>query len=111
MEYHSLKNKKDFESVLKYGRNAKEDFLVLKFVPNNLTKNRFGIIISNKVSKKATLRNKIRRRIKAIILKKLLMIKKYFDIVILTRPGIQNKNFKEIEKTIEKVFTKAKIID
>ena len=104
-----LKRKKDFEKVLKEGKGFKEDFLFLKFSPNNLKKSRFGIIVSQKNSKKATLRNKIKRRIKAVINSKLSKIKKEVDVVLVALPGLETKDFWEIEETINQLFEKAKI--
>ncbi len=105
-----LKKKKDFGLVIKKGKGFKEDLLILKFICNELGKNRFGISVSQRVSKKAVVRNKIKRRIaSAIGLKP--EIKKGLDIVLIALPGIETKNFLEIRKTINKLFEKAKIIN
>jgi len=104
-----LKRKKDFERVFKEGKGFKEDFLFLKFYLNNLKKSRFGIIVSQKISKKAIIRNKIKRRIRAVINSKLPKIKKGMDIVLVVLPGLETKDFWEIEDTINRLFEKAKI--
>lgn len=107
---YCLKRKKDFEKILKEGKGFKEDFLVLKFVKNNLKNSRFGIIVSQKISKKATIRNKIKRRIRALIYSKLPKIRENIDGVLITLPGLENQDFWEIEKTIDKIFEKARIL-
>jgi len=104
-----LKAKKDFERILKEGKGYKEDFLFLKIIKNNLNQSRFGFIISQKVSRKATLRNKIKRRLREIIKNKLTKIKKGIDILIIVRPGLENKDFWEVEENVNKLFIKAKI--
>lgn len=104
-----LKQKKDFTLVFKRGKGFKADTLFLKVIGNNLDKSRFGIIVTTKTSKKANTRNKIRRRIKAIIFQKLPQIKNKLDVVLSTRPGIENKDFRETEAEITKIFEKAKI--
>lgn len=112
-----LARKKDFERVFREGKNFKEDFLVLKIVkghhpPTARQKmTRFGIIVSQKISKKATLRNKIKRRIGEIIRLKIKKIKKGADIIIIAIPGLETKDFWEIEETLNKLFLKAKIIN
>lgn len=105
-----LKKKKDFEKVLRTGTGLKEDFLILKFVSNNLKKSRFGIIVSLKISKKATIRNRIKRRLRQLIRLKLSEIKKGIDVVLIATPGLETKDFWEIEETINRLFKKAKII-
>lgn len=74
------------------------DFLCLKCKPNNLNKNQFRIIVSLKVSKKAVIRNKIRRRIKEIL--RQIEIKQGYDIVVITNKEIINKSFREIKERI-----------
>lgn len=105
-----LKKRKDFESILKQGKGFKEDFLVLKMIRNNLKQTRFGFIVGVKVSKKASLRNKIKRRLKGLVRIKLEKIKKGFDVILIAKEGLENKDFWDIEKVISKLFSKAKII-
>jgi ribonuclease P protein component len=101
-----LKKKKDFEKVFKMGKGYREDFLFLKTTKNNLKESRFGFIVSKKISNKAVIRNKIKRRLRAIIQKKIPRMKKGMDIVIVTLPGIEDKSFQEIEKNVNKIFAK-----
>lgn len=106
-----LKKKKEFEKVFKKGRFLKEDFLILKAIPNNLKNSRFGFIISSKVSKKAVVRNKIKRWLRNIVLFKLKednQMKEMMDVVIIVKPGILIKNFQEVEVVINKIFQKLK---
>jgi ribonuclease P protein component len=106
-----LKKKKDFERVLKEGKGFKEDFLFLKILKNNLEFSRFGFIVSQKVSKKATVRNKIKRRLREIVRLRLKRIKRGIDGVLIALWGLENKSFKEMEETINKIFKRAKIYD
>lgn len=109
MVFDRLKRKKDFQKVLKEGQALKGDFLFMKFLANNLKRNRFGIIVSKKVSKKSVWRNKLKRRIKESIRKILteVVIKNYYDIVLVARPGLEKKNFWEIKEILEKLLKKA----
>lgn len=104
-----LRNKKDFDKVFKEGRGFKEGLLYLKFRNNNLEISRFGFIVSQKVSKKAVVRNKLKRRIREII--KGTKIKKGLDVVLITTSGLENKDFPELAETVNKVLTKAGIIN
>ena len=107
---YRLKRKKDIERVFKNGRGFKEDFLILKVAKNNLKDPRFAFIVPSKVSKKATLRNKIRRRLSELVRLKIKKIKKGIDGVLVAVPGLEEKSFWEIEETINKIFTRAKIL-
>ena len=106
-----LKKKKDVERVFKKGKRSKEDFLVLKTVKNDLKNSRFAFVISRKVSKKATLRNKIRRRLSELIRFKIKRVKKGMDLILIAVPGLEEKDFWEINETINKLFQKAKCFE
>jgi len=106
-----LRKKKEFERVLRKGKGVKEDFLVLKIIKNNLPQTRIGLIVGIKVSNKATLRNKIKRRVKALMAAKLPKIKKGFDIVLITKPGIEERDFWEMAEILDKLLKKVKIIN
>lgn len=105
-----LKKRKDFKLVFKKGKGFKEDFLVLKRIKNNLKRTRFGFIVGRKISKKATTRNKIKRRLRGLVRIRLGKVKTGFDVVLIAQPGLENKDFWEIEEIISKLFNKAKII-
>ncbi len=103
-----LKKKKDIERVFKSGRGLKEDFLILKAAKNGFKNSRFAFIVSSKVSKKATLRNKIRRRLSKLIGFKIEKIKKGIDFILMAVPGLEEKDFWEIDETTNKLFKKTK---
>lgn len=104
-----LKKRKDFEKVFKQGRGFKEDFLFLKVIENNLEVSRFGFLVSQKVSKKAVVRNKIKRRLRELLKTKLPEIKKGIDGVLIALPGLEDRDFWELEKILTKLLEKAGI--
>lgn len=105
-----LKKKKDFEKIFRKGKGFKEGFLFLKALTNNLKFSRFGIVVGKEVSRKATLRNKIKRQIREIVRAKLAKLKTGIDVILIALSGIETKDFLEIEKTIDKLFKKAKLL-
>ena len=110
-----IKKKKDFEIIFKKGRNFKNNLFILKFINNNLNQNRFGFVVSQKISKKATVRNKVRRRLVEIVKKeekKLKSLEKDFngkDLIIIALSGIEEKNFSEVKENLESALIKIKI--
>ncbi|PIP24687.1 MAG: ribonuclease P protein component [Candidatus Nealsonbacteria bacterium CG10_big_fil_rev_8_21_14_0_10_36_228] len=104
-----LQKKTEIVRVFKKGKGFKEDFLILKLVKNNLEKSRFSFIISQKVSKKATTRNKIKRRLSEIVRLKLKKIKKGIDVILIACPGLEEKDFWEIEESLDKLFLRANL--
>lgn len=105
-----LTKNKDFENIFASGLSLNSKLFKVSILKNNLHYNRYGIIISNKVSKKAVLRNKAKRQIKAIIQQNQGKIRVSFDIVIVTHPSIINAPFIEIKQTLAYLFHKLKIV-
>lgn len=93
-----LTKKKDFDLVFQKGKGAKIGHFVFRTVKNSLTKSRFGFIVSKKVSNKATIRNKTKRRLRAAASQ--IKLKNPSDIVIVALSGAEKIGFVEIKKTI-----------
>ena len=112
-----LQKKKDFEKVFAQGKGFRQDLLFLKAVKNDSETLRFGLVVSKKISKSAVKRNKVKRRLREIIRSQLQNYPSFeagqknkgLDIVIVSLPGIEQKNYQEIEEAAQKLFTKAGI--
>jgi len=104
-----LSKKNDIKKVFKKGQTFKENFLILRLRENNLKESRFGFMVSQRVSKRATLRNKIKRRLNEAVKMKIKKIKKGVDGLFIARPGLEAKDFREIDEAVEKLFKKYAI--
>lgn len=99
-----LTKKKDFQVVFQNGKSVKSRFLYFKILKNNLKKSRFGFVVSKKVSNKANQRNKIKRRLRSIVLNNLTRVKKPVDVIVIALPGITKEKFSDIKEAVTKVF-------
>ena len=106
-----LRKKKDIERVFKQGKGFKQGFLFLKIAKNDLTLNRFAIVVSKKISLKAVIRNKIKRRLRAATRARLNEMEQGWDTVIVAQQGLENENFEEIKKLLNKLFAQAKLFN
>lgn len=104
-----LKKKKDFERALNLGHTSSGDFFILKQVPNELSCARFGLIVSTKVSPRATDRNKLKRQVNEIIRLNLKEIKIGFDVVVIFKRSAQGKEYLRLEKELVALFIKNKL--
>lgn len=113
-QINRIKKKKDFERIFKNSKSLKSTTqgapLIFKITKNSLGLNRFGFVVSQKVSKKATVRNKIRRRLSEAVKAEIENIKIGTDVVIIALPGAEKKDFLEIKGTVKDTLVKAKII-
>lgn len=102
-----LKGRKNFKKVLHLGeKKVTSNFIMLAM----LTKNNFvrvGFIVSKKVSKKAVLRNKAKRRLKAAVsqITKLKKLNKNFDYIFIARKRVLSSSFNLIVKDLNETIT------
>ncbi len=105
-----LTKEADFKLLAKKGRPFYSSLFTIKLLKSKDTDSRFGVVISSKVSKKAVVRNKIKRRITEVIRLSMPKIKSGFDVMILVKSIVAEKSYQEIKEDIEKLFKKAQLL-
>ncbi len=103
-----LKKNKEFDLVFKKGQTVYGQFLGVKVIDNHLNTNRFGVLLSTKVSKLAVIRNKYKRKIKTIIREENLKIDGGRDCVIIVLPQILGKKYQDIKTELQIILKKLK---
>jgi ribonuclease P protein component len=99
---YRLTRDQDFKRIYKNAPKLRSHFLSLRFLPNQRETSRFGFIISNTISPKATQRNKYRRQLRTIILKNLKKIKSGFDVILKLERVPQEKLNLEMKFLLQK---------
>ena len=105
-----LTKESDFKLLAKKGKPFYSPQITFKLLKNNQQESRFGIVISAKVSKKAVVRNQLKRRISEILRLSLAKIKPGFDVMILINKALIEKNYQEIEKELNSLLKKTKLL-
>ncbi|MCK5475746.1 MAG: ribonuclease P protein component [Candidatus Pacebacteria bacterium] len=105
-----IRKQKDFENIYSKGVYCSEGFLAVKFIGNKELFSRFGFIVSKKISKKAVERNRIKRILRESIRLSKSQIKKGYDIILITRNGIESRTYREISNTVEKLLMKSGLL-
>jgi len=106
-----IRRKKDFEIIFKNSKSVKNNLFIFKIARNNLGLNRFGFMVSQKVSKKATVRNKIKRRLAEAIRPEMKNIKIGTDLVLIALHGVDKKEFSEIKEAAITLLKKAGLLN
>jgi ribonuclease P protein component len=105
-----LTKNNDFDAVFKKGKSCYRTCFGIKILKkDDSIINRFGILLSTKVSKKAVLRNLYKRRIRVILREENQKLKEGYDCAVVVFPLILGKNKKEIKSEIQIAFKKLKL--
>lgn len=99
-----LKKEKDFKKIYRFGKKKKATFFIIRYLPNKFIDSRFGIVVPTTTTKKAVIRNLIRRKISEIIRLNLGKIKKGYDIIFLVFKLPTKDKYQILEKEILTVF-------
>jgi len=110
-QVNRVKKKKDFEALFKNSRSFKNNLFIFKIAKNSLEINRFGFVVSQKVSKRATVRNKVRRRLASAVRAEAKNTKAGADVVIIALSGIEKKEFSEVKEAVKNTLIKSGLID
>lgn len=105
-----LKKREDFAEVFSKGAYAGYDGLSIKYARNSLDTSRIGFPVGKNYSKKAVVRNRTRRVLRAAIGEYLADIKPGFDIIVMIKPAYQNIELAKTTTELKKVFQKANLL-
>ena len=110
-----ITKKEDFTNVRHNGQIIQSQSFAFAYLESQKDANgaelpsRFGFIVSTKISKKATERNRVKRMLRKIIQDNLPITKSGVDGVFLTKQLILKKKPEEVEQEIKGLFTKLRI--
>jgi ribonuclease P protein component len=98
--------KKEFEEVKEKGRTYQAPLLAMVIFKKEDEEKKFGLVVSKRISKKAVIRNKIRRAVYEALRKQLGKISNGVRGIVLVRTAIVGKRAEEIEREIEEIIKK-----
>lgn len=105
---HKLTRRRDIEKLAKTGQSLRSVFFILKIIPNKLNNTRWVIITSTKVSKKAVVRNRLRRQAREIIRLNILNETTGFDCMLIVKDTAVGITYVDLQKDLLKLYEKAK---
>lgn len=113
-----LRHPEDFTAVYRRGSRCHGTHLTLRAlfiqggaVGESPIPTRMGISISQKVSKRAVVRNRIKRQIRAGWRHLLPRLKPGWDVVIVVQPAAVGCNYGEFLRELEQLLVEAEVLD
>lgn len=104
-----LRKTKEIEAVFASGRSAYLGAIGIKVAKNSLDIPRFTVLVNKKVSKKAVLRNKLKRRIREILKKQLVNLAPH-DFVIICQPAALSLELPELRQNLQGLLVKLRML-
>lgn len=101
-----ISRSKDYNNIYRYGKKIPGKYIIMYIMPSYQGINRFGIVTSKKVGN-AVVRNRVKRRIRAILEQDLENIKGSHDIVIIGRRHINEAEFDALKRDILRGWKRA----
>lgn len=102
---HRLAKQNDFRKVFARGKKIASQFFVVYFLKTDLKNPRVAVIVSNKISKQAVVRNKLKRRMREIVKKNLKKLA--HDIIVSAKPAALNQKYlklsEDLASSLEKI--------
>lgn len=112
---HRLKKNRDFGAVYRKGSRQSTKYLVLRTHRSgvNATKIpiRIGFSISQKVSKRAVVRNRIKRQLRAACHQLLPELQPGWDVVIVVRTAAVQCDYFQFLQQLRQLFAEAEILN
>jgi len=96
------------KDALKKGKAVSSDFFYVKFIPTGDVPTRFSVVAGLKVSKKAVIRNKIKRRVREIARTNIFGAERGYFIAIIVKPSAVSKDFLFLKKDLAEILRKIK---
>jgi ribonuclease P protein component len=97
-----LRRREDFERLRRSGLVRTQALMVLSMLPNTLTHNRYGFVVSKQLGS-AVARNRVKRQLREAIRMLHPSLRSGYDVVIIARRALLGQPFAVIVRTIEEL--------
>lgn len=103
-----IKDRKVFNNIIQTGSFYKNKLFVIYIKERKNENTKFGIAISNKIGK-AHLRNKLKRKVRAIMDNNKKLFKNNYDYIIMIRKACLEASFQEMNDSLVSLINEIKV--
>ena len=104
-----LRRPADFAALQRGGTSRAHPLLVLRAVRNDLERTRVGFSTGRRLGT-AVVRNRVRRRLRAIVRALSSRIETGWDVLIVARPGAVEASFEQLAAALERLLRRAGVL-
>ena len=99
----------DFQRVWDNGKSWSHPLIIVRAAANGTGASRFGFVAGKKVGN-AVRRNRTKRRLREAVRHRLATIPPGWDIILISRAGADEVEFKDIDAAVESILRRAHLI-
>ena len=103
-------HREDFRNVSERGKTARSSFLFMQWIRNAARVNRFGFIVSLKVSRRAVVRNRVRRLLAECVRHHVTFESTTYDVVVVARSGAATVPGAQVCRDLVQLMNQANIV-
>ncbi len=107
---HRLHNRRDVERVSRMGRPVHAPSITVRAVPNRLGRTRATVVAGLKASKRATVRNRVKRLVREALRRHLPSIRTDADLVVYVKPVAVGKSYRELADEVGRTLGRAGLL-
>lgn len=107
---HRLRHEKDIKALFAKSKSVFGIYTGMRFRKNNQEHTRIAVVCGTKVSKRAVVRNRLKRQVRAVVQEHLEKIAPGHDILFFLRKEAVGVKFHDLKQQIETSLTKAKLL-
>lgn len=107
---HRLRLESDIKTLFARGKSVFGSRVGMKFRANALPISRFAVVVGVKVSKKAVVRNRLKRQVRAVIHEVLEKIAPGHDVLFFLKTSAVGASFEDLQKEVLSILKKAKLL-
>ncbi len=105
-----LRDDKTIVKTLRLGRRVNHDALSLVINKSVTSKTKIAVVVGTKIHKRAVIRNRLKRRTREALRLLTPRLQPGFDVVVFPRMLVDEISFVELQKIIEGLFLKARLL-
>jgi ribonuclease P protein component len=106
---HRLTQERDFQKVRRRGKSFFSPYFRLSYHQNQLARSRYAVAVGIRVSKKATERNRLKRRVREAVRVRLGSLKPGYDIVFSLRPAAMDATGAQMRLAVHEALRKSQL--
>ena len=104
-----LRRPADFARVRRQGRQVRHRLLRIGVCENDLGRNRYGIVTGRRLGI-AVERNRVKRRLRALLMELHSELRQGYDIVLLPRRDVLWQPFNQLRRILRELFKQAQLM-